>query len=351
MHRNIKPESESDLLSKEIASRRAALKGSHETTRLNAILALGELGDEGSIPDLIAIVKNGETPRLRGEAAYALGRLDAYEAMPDLKAGLSDESHFVRRECVKALRRLGEEVSPSEFFVQQTHKLRGPMQAIRGDVGYLLDKLESGGTLSEVERERLEAIDSHMIRLATLLDNFSYIHLSDDYEPSATYNIQKHSISSLIHRAAHHFRLVARLRDIEIEIDSSVAKLPELELDRDAMFTAFINLIDNAVRFSDLNQAVKIAGGTTARSIIVSIANIGIGIVGEDYHQIFHPYYRSEAASYTADRGIGLAVAKRIIDDHGGTISVESTPVNEAGDLQLHRVVFAVELPLPQNRR
>lgn len=332
----------------EIERRRKALKSDDENQRINAVLALAELGDTDSIPALMDILQNEASSKLRGHAAYALGRLDAYETIPPLKEGLEDEDDFVRRQCAWALRRLGEEVSeiPKESFIQFAHQMSGPMQAIRSDVGYLLKLLKEESKIDRIEEEQLEAIDTHATRVGVMLDNLTYVNLTKDMEREE-YLFSEHSISALIQRAARQFKFVAQYRGIEIRIDDSIDKLPPIEFDRDAMFTVFVNLIDNAVKFSYPNNVVDIAGRTENHSVSIMISDLGIGIPEEEYEKIFDLYYRGrkgDAVRYTAGGGLGLFVARKIIEEHGGKIFVRSKSEDDNSDG--HRVVFTVELPV-----
>ncbi|MFQ6044385.1 MAG: ATP-binding protein [Candidatus Poribacteria bacterium] len=331
----------------EIERRRKMLKSGDEYQRINAVLALGELGDTDSIHDLIGILQSDASSKLRGHAAYALGRLDAYEAIPALRKGLEDEDDFVQRQCARALRRLGEEVPeiPKESFMQFAHQMGGPMQAIRSDVGYLLKLLKEEGKIDKNEQEQLEAIDTHATRLGVMLDNLTYANLAEDMEHEE-YLFSKNSISALIQRAARQFKFVAQYRGIDIRIDDSIDKLPPIEFDRDAIFTVFVNLIDNAVKFSYPNNVVDIAGRTDNHSISITISDFGIGISEGERDKIFNLYYRGRkgnAARYTSGSGLGLFVAKKIIKEHGGEIFVSSENGRKPDG---QRVAFTVKLPV-----
>jgi len=373
-------------------------------------LKIGELGDTDSISIVTGILKNGSGPRNRGWAAYTLGRLDAYEAIPELREGLFDEDEFVREQCRITLRRLTWEIQaevemPRRPLMAFVHQMSGQIRAIRGAAGYLSRLLREEGKIDQdEERERIEAIDTYAARLGVMLDNLIYFPLTKDivdydnyehfiselinkvaeqskieYDKKSIYHLlrehsiselvhqtagqfkieydkeyffREHSISELIHQTAEQFKYVARDQNIEIRIDESIDKLPTLKFDRDAMSTVFANLIDNAVKFSCPDRYVDIEGTTEENFVGIKTSNFGIGIHEEEYEKIFIPYYRSrmqDAVRQISGSGIGLAVTKGIIEEHHGKISVISANGSKRDDSQGQLVTFTVTLPLSQS--
>jgi two-component system phosphate regulon sensor histidine kinase PhoR len=90
----------------------------------------------------------------------------------------------------------------------------------------------------------------------------------------------------------------------------------------------FVNLIDNAVKYSNPGGEIKISAHADDAQIVIEIKDNGIGISQADQHRIFERFYRVDKSRSRAQggSGLGLAIVKKIVEEHGGTVSVESTP-------------------------
>jgi len=88
----------------------------------------------------------------------------------------------------------------------------------------------------------------------------------------------------------------------------------------------FVNLIDNAVKYSNRGGKIQIQVAEKHRRIIVSVSDTGIGIAKEELPKIFDRFYRAEHSQRkrTSGTGLGLSIAKSIVDSHHGTINVKS---------------------------
>ncbi len=121
---------------------------------------------------------------------------------------------------------------------------------------------------------------------------------------------------------------------------SKVPALPAITGDCDMLGLAFYNIIDNALKFSASTDAVEVRVREDGRSLFIEVADSGPGIVPEDHQQIFEDLYRGENARETEGSGVGLALAWRIIQLHGGEIFVRSDPARGRG------TVFTIRLPI-----
>jgi signal transduction histidine kinase len=105
----------------------------------------------------------------------------------------------------------------------------------------------------------------------------------------------------------------------------------EVELDPDLMRQVLTNLIDNAIKYGNENESIKINGCRQNGAVKVSVINKGEGIPEEDIGRIFERFYRVESSRSrkTGGTGLGLSIVKSIIKLHGGEISVNSIPGKE----------------------
>ncbi len=121
---------------------------------------------------------------------------------------------------------------------------------------------------------------------------------------------------------------------------SKVPTLPAITGDCDMLGLAVFNIIDNALKFSDPADAVEVRVREDGRSAFIEIADSGPGIPPDEHPRIFEELYRGENARETEGSGVGLALAGRIIQLHGGEILIRSDPARGRG------TVFTIRLPI-----
>lgn len=120
---------------------------------------------------------------------------------------------------------------------------------------------------------------------------------------------------------------------------SKVPVLPSVQGDRDMLGLAFYNLIDNALKFTAPDDAIEVRVREDGRSLFIEVADSGAGIPQQEQGRIFEDLYRGENARETEGSGLGLALARRIVQLHGGEISLRSDPAQGRGN------VFVIRLP------
>jgi two-component system, OmpR family, sensor kinase len=133
---------------------------------------------------------------------------------------------------------------------------------------------------------------------------------------------------------------VYRERSLNLMI-SKVPTLPQVTGDRDMLGLAVYNLLDNALKYSSPADAVEVRVREDGRSLFIEVADGGAGIPAQEQGRIFEDLYRGENARETEGSGLGLALARRIVQLHGGEISLRSDPAHGRG------TVFIIRLPVP----
>jgi signal transduction histidine kinase len=116
-------------------------------------------------------------------------------------------------------------------------------------------------------------------------------------------------------------------RDVALHSDVS-ADLPSVDADAERVHQVLFNLVDNAVRFTPEGGEVRIAARRENGSVEVSVTDTGVGIPPEALPRLFERFYRVDSARARGDggTGIGLAIARSVVEAHGGTIHAESEP-------------------------
>uniref|UniRef100_A0A7C2EIV3 histidine kinase n=1 Tax=Ammonifex degensii TaxID=42838 RepID=A0A7C2EIV3_9THEO len=130
-----------------------------------------------------------------------------------------------------------------------------------------------------------------------------------------------------------------------IQIISNLEDI-KLQGDKTALATLFGILLDNAVKYSPEDKAVNVAATTRKNEAVITVQDFGIGIRASELPYIFNRFYRADASrtkSQVQGYGLGLAIAKAIIDSHGGKVDVKSVPGKGT--------TFTIFLPLRRRKK
>ncbi len=128
-------------------------------------------------------------------------------------------------------------------------------------------------------------------------------------------------------------------RNINLFVTKVPSPFPCVIGDRDLLVLALYNLVENALKFTSLDEPVEVRALEDGKAIVVEVADSGAGILTEDLPKIFEELYRGSNARGIEGSGLGLALVNRIVTLHGGQIFVRSRQENPRG------TVFTVRLP------
>ena len=202
------------------------------------------------------------------------------------------------------------------FVADVSHELRSPLTAIRGN----LDLLRRGALDDPKERQAaLSAVDSEASRMQRLVTDLLMLAQAD-----AGVEIQKQPIEldTLLLDVYRQARLTAT--NIKIILGGEDQLLVNGDLDR--LKQLFLNLMDNAIKYTPSGGQVTLSFGRENDFALVSVADTGVGIPEKDLAKIFDRFYRVDKARARdkGGTGLGLSIVKWIVDQHGGTIDVTS---------------------------
>lgn len=208
----------------------------------------------------------------------------------------------------------------AEFIANVSHELRTPLTSMKGFLETLLD-----GALEDRETavRFLKIINAETERMTRLIgDLFSLSEIESGKVVPAREEIL---MARLIEKVFSIFSKTAGER--RIDLVSRVTAFPVITGDEDMLTRVFINLVDNAIKYSPDQSRITVEGGIAGENeVFVSVADQGIGIPEESLPRIFERLYRVDRARSRemGGSGLGLAIVKHIVDVHRGRIEVSS---------------------------
>lgn len=208
----------------------------------------------------------------------------------------------------------------TDFVANVSHELKTPVGAVR----LLAEAIEGSSEDPEAVRHFTKRLHKETTRLTALVHDI--IELS---RLQGTDIVQKGKVidlNQLVHEAADRNKLTAENKNISIRVGGTATR-PILG-DPELLMTALRNLIDNAIRYSPDNTRIGVGIRSKDGMISVSVKDQGPGIPEEEQDRIFERFYRVDAARsrQTGGTGLGLSIVKHVMAQHGGEISLWSTP-------------------------
>lgn len=208
----------------------------------------------------------------------------------------------------------------SDFFALMSHELRTPLTSIKEGTNLLLDG--TGGVVSDRQRRILSIIGEESNRLIELVN--SLLDLSKLEAGMLAYHMTTTDLAPLISQAAGEIIPLAEAKRIRIERD--VTPIPSVRADSERILQVLRNLVGNALKFTSAGGVIRISAVRRSDGVTVAVRDTGPGIPKEHQTAIFDKFQQAGTvrAGAAAGTGLGLAIVKHIIEDHGGTVWVES---------------------------
>lgn len=211
----------------------------------------------------------------------------------------------------------------SNFVSSVTHELRTPLVAIQKAISMLVDG--TTGRVSETQEEFLSLADRNIKRLSVLINDL--LDLSKLEAGRMEIRKELVSMEGLINEAVEGLRAWAETKSIKIE-KRIEGKIPDVYADFNRLIQVLNNLIGNAIKFTPQNGNITIEMKTREGEgeTEIAVQDTGIGITKEDLTRVFDKFYQT-GERISADingTGIGLSIAKEIVELHGGRIWAES---------------------------
>jgi signal transduction histidine kinase len=217
----------------------------------------------------------------------------------------------------------------SDFLHNMSHELRSPLTAARGGVTYLERTIQNPDAF-----QYLSIVEKNLARLTWFINNlFDFTKLEAG---KTEWEFQRENITTLVQEVIEIMSPVAMEKNIKVEF-KKVGDIYVL-IDLERMEQVLVNILDNALKFSDSNSMIKIGIKTKDNNVEIFIKDQGPGIDKNLFKNIFKKFYTGESDHKKGGSGMGLAISKAIVDAHEGEIKV----LSKLGD----GAAFYITLPL-----
>jgi len=222
---------------------------------------------------------------------------------------------------ITAIKRL--ERVRKDFVANVSHEIKTPITAIKGFV----ETLQEGGIDDPSQTAKfLSIIERQVTRLEAIIEDLLILSRLEQESGQGSLRLQKSSLKEVISSALQACEAMSMEKDITLK----AAFQEELFLSMDASLfeQALVNLLDNAIKYSDRGKDIRIDAGRIENEAVISVIDEGCGIPREHLPRIFERFYRVDKARSreSGGTGLGLAIVKHIVQAHSGRISVESVP-------------------------
>jgi signal transduction histidine kinase len=205
----------------------------------------------------------------------------------------------------------------SNFITTVTHEFRTPLGVILTSAEMLQRYFDR---LAPDERnEQLQTIAAAVQRMAGLMEEVLLFHKVE--EGVSELNREQHDLAALCQLIANE---VASATAHRCEIECKIGALPKARFDDRLFRHIVVNLLNNAVKYSEPGSTVTCTLKRDGADAVVSVRDRGIGIPDEDQKRLFVPFRRGANVGQRAGTGLGLSIAKRCVDLHGGSLEIVS---------------------------
>jgi two-component system, OmpR family, sensor histidine kinase CiaH len=213
------------------------------------------------------------------------------------------------------------------FVADASHELRTPLAVIRANAEFLQERQPASEEAAEIvsETDRLSSLVDSLLAVARGDQNGAVVY--DELD-----------LGAVVEGSAASMRSLAAERGIVLDVSAT----PELRVrgSREQLRQLVVILVDNALRYTTSGGHVEVDVARRDGSAVVAVSDTGIGIPPEALGQVFERFYRADEARTrdSGGAGLGLAIARKLVDEHGGRIAAASTPGEGS--------TFTVTLPL-----
>jgi len=206
-------------------------------------------------------------------------------------------------------------VRERRFVADASHELRTPLAALQAIVSVTRERPRSAGEYEQA----LDDVDGETARLRTLVENLLELARGDAERLAESEPVD---ISGLLRDVCASLEVLADDRGLRLtcQVEDGLT----LDGDGDALVRLFVNVVDNAIKYTD-EGCVGVAAAAADGGMCVTVRDSGRGVPATQLPHLFERFYRGDASRSAEGSGLGLAIARLIAEAHGGTITIAST--------------------------
>jgi|CXWL01.1.fsa_nt_gi signal transduction histidine kinase len=288
----------------------------HLTTPLQALTRAAARASEGDLSVRVATHGRDEVSRLTDVFNGMTASLESLTQSLELRV---EERTLALAEANAKLQELDRRKSHSLFTT--SHELRTPLTSMKLHLDNLLDGV--GGSLTDKQTSVLQRIMVNIKRLQQFIEES--LNLSRIESEQKTLNRDPVNPISLMSTVVENLGLVAQKRNIAIE-HYTITAVPVILGDPAKLLHVFTNLIENAIKFSPMGSTVAISYATESpHALSIRVRDQGQGVDPSEIDRIFEPFYRGKLSEASiAGSGLGLMIAKHLVELHNGRLSVDN---------------------------
>ncbi|HJH29980.1 MAG TPA: PAS domain S-box protein [Methanosarcinaceae archaeon] len=254
---------------------------------------------------------NGNVVKVYGTALDITDQKDAKESLKTYAEELARSN-----EELKSLDKM-----KNEFLSNVSHELKTPLISIKGFSEIVQDELY--GPINDQQKKAMSTIIRNSERLSRLINSILYLTIKKSGKD--TYAIHPIDITEIIGNALIDISPQANSKELTIE-NNTLSDLPLIKGDMDKLTQVFINLFENATKFTPNDGKITVAAFEDNENIHITVSDTGIGISNEVISNLFDKFYQVDASTTRkyGGTGIGLYISKLIVEVHKGKIWAES---------------------------
>src|SRR5215211_7409646 len=213
-----------------------------------------------------------------------------------------------------------------QFTTDASHELRTPLTAMQAVLGMIREKPRT----TKEYQEALEDLSEEVDRLRTLTEDLLHLARGDRKQEVV---FEQVNLSTLMEDVSDSLQPLMTAKGLNFKCD--IERDLRMRGDSDDLIRLFVNLLDNAIKFTEQGE-IGITAEVQNKTISIEIKDTGIGINAKHLPHIFDRFYRTDESRTTPGSGLGLSIAKDIVQQHGGKIEAAST-INQGS---VFKIVF-----------
>jgi hypothetical protein len=282
-------------------------------TEVDVSLTASPILDDAGVASGAAVISRDIThlKQQQGQLEATLAK----ERVARADAEAAQEALAEQNERLRELDRLKD-----EFIALVSHELRTPLTSIHGYLELVLDG--GAGELGPEQQRFLSVVERNTTRLMQLVGDLLF--MAQVEAGKLALDLEEVDLREVLAECLEAAKPVAD--DKQIDLVADLAETPSMLGDRSRLAQVLDNLISNALKFTPASGRVSVRVSRTGRDAVVEVADTGVGIRAEEQDRLFERFFRSSNATEQAipGTGLGLTIAKAIVERHEGSIEIES---------------------------